>query len=157
MPKKLLVTLCLFLSLTCGLGGRTSAAENVSAETVETIGQRYRQWVLTRPSVDFTSRHIAERYELLKRQSQRTIGILDKNVDFGRPAQLYDTRRAGAGQKEVDFLIKYGLPQLAIAYQLPGPKDDANPYYHDKDILRLLIASFDQLHRRGFREGMLMP
>ncbi len=53
--------------------------------------------------------------------------------------------------------IKQALPHLAIAYQLPGPKEDPNPYYHDENILALLMKSVDRLHQRGFREGMLMP
>jgi hypothetical protein len=155
--RKLLVTFCVLAPLICGLGGWAAAAEKVSAETVDTIGQRYRNWVLAGPEVDFTNRHIAERYGFLKRQARRTISSLKKDIDFDGPAGLYDTRRTGADQKEIDSLIKYALPHLAIAYQLPGPKDDPNPYFRDEVTLSLLITVFDRLHQRGFREGMLMP
>jgi chondroitin-sulfate-ABC endolyase/exolyase len=133
------------------------AAAEVPAADINTVTQRYRDWVLAGPEVVFTNRHVAERYELLKRQARRTISSLKNDIDFDQPVGFYDTRRTGPDQKEVDLLIKYALPHLAIAYQLRGPKDDPNPYFHDDEVLSLLMTVFDRLHQRGFREGMLMP
>lgn len=133
------------------------AAEKVSASDINTVTQRYRNWVLAGPELDFSNRHIADRYELLKHQARRTIGSLKKGIDFNQPARLYDTRRTGSDQKEIDLLIKSALPHLAIAYQFPSAKDDSNPYFHDKETLSLLMTVFDRLHQRGFRKGMLMP
>lgn len=156
--KQQLITL--FLVGTLGVGALTgfaAAADKATAADVETVSQRYRRWVLTGPDADFTNPHVAERYSLLKRQARRTAKSLKEDFDFDWPAPLYDTRRTGADQKELEFLIKYALPHLAIAYQMSGPEDDPNPHFHDEEILQLLMASFDWLHQRGFREGMLMP
>lgn len=133
------------------------ASGEVSTDDFNTVTERYRNWVLAGAEVDFTNRHVTDRYELLKHQARRTIRSVEKGIDFNKAARLYDTRRTGADQKEIDLLIKSALPHLAIAYQFPPPQNDPNPYFQDNKTLSLLMAVFDRLHQRGFREGMLMP
>lgn len=147
----------LILVTTVGINPFTAAADKSTAVDVSTITQRYRQWVLTGPDVDFTNPHVAERYETLKRHARRSRRSLQDDIEFDRPAAFYDTRQAEADLKELAFLVKEALPHLAVAYQLAGPAKDPNPFYHDDETLRLLMASFDRLHQRGFRKGMLMP
>ncbi len=89
----------LFLStafLAGDLGGLAAAADTVSVASVETVRQRYRQWVLAGPGVDYADRHVAQRYELLKRQARRTVGSLKKDIQFEPPAGLYVTVRSSA-------------------------------------------------------------
>lgn len=156
--KQQLVTLFLAVAFgVCGCAESVAAADEATDADLKAISQRYREWVLAGPGVDFMSRHVAERYETLKRHAKRSRRSLQQDFEFEQPAGLYDTRRTGADQKEVEFLVKQALPQLAVAYQLAGPAKMPNPYYHDEELLRLLMASFDRLHQRGFREGMLMP
>jgi chondroitin-sulfate-ABC endolyase/exolyase len=152
--KHLLHSFLLALSLATA---SAAASNHASSADLETITRRYREWVLAGPEVDYANPHVAERYALLERQGRRTARSLVKEIDFASPAGLYDTRKTGADQREVDLLIRQVLPQLTLAYRFPGPADDPNLYHRDETLLRLVLASFDRLHSRGFREGMLMP
>ena len=132
-------------------------AREVHRADFETVRNRYIEWVLAGNEVNVEQPHVAARYALVNRQAQRSLKRLKDLADFEKPAGLYDTRKQGEDQREVEFLVKEALPTLAIAYQLRGQRGIKTPYYQNDSVLEVTLQCFDRLHARGFREDMLMP
>ncbi len=129
----------------------------VTDSDLEQIRGCYLNWVLDTPRTDYSNPQINARYDRLQRHVRRVFQKFESEYDFSKEASIYDTRTAGEDLKELSFIVTEALPHLSTAYHLKGPDKQPNPYYHDKELRRLILLSFDRLHQRGFREGMLMP
>ncbi len=124
---------------------------------LDLVRSRYLEWVLQADDTDYSNPHIQTRYKNGIRITRRVIDKLDKDFDLTTDAGLYDTRKTGPDQQEVEYLVKTALPILALAYQLQGDPASPNPYYQNAEVRARILQIFDRLHARGFRQPMLMP
>lgn len=127
-----------------------------SADDIDVLRERYRQWLLDDASTDYSLPPVRRQFEgAIHRARQAATAAAE--IDFDDNADLYDTRRSGPDRKELFLLVTKVLPHLSVAYHLRGARSGDNPFYHDDETLGLILRTFDRLDRRGFRPGMQMP
>jgi len=120
------------------------------------VKARYRQWLLDDATTDDSNEFVRRQREAAVDRARRAQQAA-REIDFGRRAALYDTRKSGPDRREVHLLVTQVLPDLSAAYHLRGGLSGDNPFYHDDRALELVIRVFDRLHERGFRPDMQMP
>ncbi|MGB0154991.1 MAG: polysaccharide lyase family 8 super-sandwich domain-containing protein [Verrucomicrobiales bacterium] len=133
------------------------AYSQTTEQDLEIVRSRYLNWVLDTEQTDYNNPHINGRYGRLQRSVRGILNRFESDFDFSNDAPFYDTRTANDDLSELQFLVTQALPHLSTAYHLKGPDKRPNPYYRDKELHRLILLSFDRLHQRGFRKGLLMP
>lgn len=120
------------------------------------VADRYRAWLLDDERTDYSRDFVRRQYEGAVHRARQATALAEQ-VDFGSPADLYDTRKTGPDRREVHSLVTQVLPDLSAAYQLKGANDGENPFYRDHETLKLILQTFDRLDARGFRSDMQMP
>lgn len=124
---------------------------------LETVRARYTEWVLGGSEDVYREPFAKNRMARAVDGAKRTAAKLKSFPFEAANPPLYDTTRAGADEAEVRFLVADVLPSLAVAYRLEGSAAQPNPCRNDPEVKRLLLATFDRLHARGFRSPMHFP
>ena len=156
----------LAIALLIGMGAQVSAA----TVDYESLGGRYDALLLFVRS-DFVKSRTARRIfdDLLLKQFEAAIDHSQSYPYDYRGVPAYYNRAlenhliAAKAQNGQDAngrfheLFSSTLPLLAYAYRTPGPRPGDNPYYHNRDVVRLYAYLLEYCYSRGLTELAWTP
>ncbi len=122
---------------------------------IDLIRDRYYTLLLGGADVDYSDPAVASRYKSLQaafKQAASKASQYDPDAPGLAPFDIHE-KNTPNDIVLVRELVGSVLFPLAMAYNIPGPADDPNPYYHSATTLADILRFYRYLDVRDFRSG----
>ena len=122
---------------------------------IDIIRDRYYTLLTGGSDIDYTDAAIASRYKSLQAsfsQAEAKAAQYDPDAPGLEPFDIHE-KNTPNDIVLVRELVGSVLFPLALAYNIPGPADSPNPYYHNPSTLAQILKLYRYLDVRDFRSG----
>lgn len=135
-------SICLFLS------------SFLQAHPIDSIAEKYRNWILGSENIDYSNSLISERYNSIISLAKKSLSGYEKKISSMTDVRFDFLNNKNSSTSEFKRLVPETLYPLTMAYMLKGNDKKQNPYYHNQDILKKILYIYDKLHKKGWDAGL---